>query len=127
MKTLTLLAAMCLTLSASADIHRFIADEILKECKADVHTDEKGNINIIRATVPSGYTDNIIQQKVNRVFNTQFEIFEKYSEMIGQEINIKDSRRAWRKGEGIQMLADIDGRVMLVGYIRETNELIIIY
>ncbi len=128
MKMLFTIVAMCITLSAAADVHRFIADEIIKECKAEVTQDTKeGGIVVIRASLPAGYTDGMLQQKVNRVFNTQFAIFEMYSELVGREVNIKESRRVWRKGEGIQMIADVDGRTMLIGYVRETQKLIIIY
>ena len=126
-KLLFIIAAMCFTLSAAAGLHRFIADEIIKECRAEITEDTPGDINIIRASLPQGYTESMVHNKVNRVFNTQFAIFEKYSELTGRTVNIKQSRRTWRKGEGIQLIADVDGRTMLIGYNNETNELIIIW
>lgn len=124
-KLLFIIAAMCLTLPAAAGLHRFIADEIIKECRAEITEDTPGDINIIRAALPGVYTESMVHQKVNRVFNTQFAIFEKYSELTGRQVNIKESRRTWRKGEGIQLIADVDGKTMLIGF--NQGELIIIY
>ena len=110
----------------SQDVHRFIADEVTESLRADSIEVSEGNINVLTAYLPNVHQDEVAR-RVNMVFSTHFTIFDKYAELTGRELNVKDSRRTWRKDEGVQLIANVDGKVMLIGFDNKTNKLIIIW
>ncbi len=120
---------MLVTLTTSSQsLYEFLSNEIIEATKAEITEETTGVVRVIRATTPEGITNDLVISKINRIFNRQDLLLDTYYELIGKERDsYTDIKKAWRMIDGVQLIVIVDDRSMLIGFNKDTNELMIIW